>query len=132
MYGFNVQKEHLFIRNIYNKVEISTIESLSILKNYYKKFNRFLETVILFKICCNKLTLLKNDDDQQILKEFFTFDLDNEGDICELRDSIDNFKIIKKFGKYDYLDKIIGFAYSNIIKFKKTENIKGKYFLLLL
>ena len=125
-YDFIVQKEHLFIRNIYTKEEISSMENLSTLESYCKKFNRFLGTIILLKKYFNRLTTLNNDDDQQILKEFFTLGLNDEfEDICELRDSIDDFNVIKKFGKYDYIDEIIGLVYSNIMKFKKTENIKG-------
>ena len=50
----------------------------------------------------------------------------------KLRDATDGFKVPKKFGKNDYIDKIIGFVYSNNMKFRKTENIKGSAFQLTL
>ena len=71
------------------------MENLSTFENYYKKINRFLEIIILLGKYFNRSTTLKNDDDQQILKEFFTFDLNDEfEDISELRDAIDDFKVI--------------------------------------
>ena len=50
----------------------------------------------------------------------------------KLRDATDDFKVPKKFRKNDYIDKIIGFVYSNNMKFRKTENIKGPAFQLTL
>ena len=50
----------------------------------------------------------------------------------KLRDATDDFKVAKKFGKNNYIDKIIGFVYSNNMKFRKTENIKGPAFQLTL
>ena len=67
-FDFIVKKQHLFIQNIYNKEEIPSMENLSNLENYYKKFYLFLETVVLLEKCFNRLTTLKNNDDQKILK----------------------------------------------------------------
>ena len=50
----------------------------------------------------------------------------------KLRDATDDFKVPKKFGKKYYINKIIGFVYSNNMKFRKTENIKGSAFQLTL
>ena len=95
-YNFIAQTEHLFVRNTYNKEEISSMENLSTLENFYKKFNRILETVILLERYFNRLTTLKNGDGQQILKELFTFDLNDKfEDICKFCDAIDDFKVIR-------------------------------------
>ena len=102
---------NLFIRNIYRREDILSMENLSTLRNYYEKFGCFLKTVILLERYFNKLTTLTNSDDQQILKEFFSCDLNDEfEDIDEVRDAIDDFKVVKNFGKYEYIDKIIGFV----------------------
>lgn len=53
------------------------------------------------------------------LKRFFNED-------SAVYDAIDNCKIIEKYG--DYGNKIIGLAYTHIMDFKKTENIKGAIF----
>ena len=94
------------------------MENLSTLQNYYEKFGCFLKTVILLERYFNKLMNLTTIDDQGILKEFFSYDLNDQfedtGEVC---DAIDDFKVVKKFGKYDYIDKIIGFIYLNIMKF---------------
>ena len=50
----------------------------------------------------------------------------------KLRDATDDFKVPKKFGKNYYINKIIGFVYSNNMKFRKTENIKEPAFQLTL
>ena len=39
-YDFSVQKEHLFIRNIYSKEDFLSMENLSTLQNY-EKIGRF-------------------------------------------------------------------------------------------
>ena len=67
-YDFIVQKEHIFIRNIYSREDILSMENLSTLRNYFKKFGRFLKTVILLERYFNKLTTLTKNDDQEILK----------------------------------------------------------------
>lgn len=62
-----------------------------------------------------------------LLGEFFHHDLDNE--FCylgEIRDAIDEFKVVRKLGKCDYIDKIIGFVYTNIMNIK-TEKVKSPF-----
>lgn len=77
-----------------------------------KKLVVFFKTVILLERYFKKLTTLKNNDEQKTLKEFFSYDLNNEfEDIGNVRNTIDDFKLVKSFGKYDYIDKIIDFAY---------------------
>ena len=39
----------------------------------------------------------------------------------EIRDEIDKLKVVKKNGKWDYIDEIIGFVFANAIKLKTTE-----------
>ena len=77
-----------------------------------KKLVVFFKTVILLERYFKKLTTLTNNDEQKTLKEFFSYDLNNEfEDIGNVRNTIDDFKLVKSFGKDDYIDKIIDFAY---------------------
>ena len=65
-----------------------------------------------------------------LLGEFFHYDLDNE--FCylgEIKDAIDEFKVVRKFSKCHYIDKIIGFIYTNIMNIKTTEKVKSAIFL---
>ena len=60
------------------------------------------------------------------LEDFLHYDLTNE--FChlgEVRDAIDEFKVVKKFGKYDYIDKIICFVHANIMNLRQTEKNLG-------
>ena len=43
----------------------------------------------------------------------------------ELKEAIDEIEVPKKFGKHNYIDKIICFIYSSIMKFSKTDKVKG-------
>lgn len=36
--------------------------------------------------------------------------------------------MVKKYAKWDYIDKIIGFVYANAMKLKTTEKFKGPIF----
>ena len=75
-------------------IQLYCSKRTSIYQKYLQQRN-FLEIIILLGKYFNRSTTLKNDDDQQILKEFFTVDLNDEfEDISELRDAIDDFKVI--------------------------------------
>lgn len=47
----------------------------------------------------------------------------------QIRDAIDEFKVVRKFGKCDYINKIIGFVHVNIMKVKKTRKSQSPGFL---
>lgn len=64
--------------------------------------------------------------EKDTLEVFLHYDLTNE--FChlgEVRDAIDEFKVVKSFGKYDYIDKIICFVYANIMNPRQTEKNLG-------
>ena len=64
-----------------------------------------------------------------LLEEFLRYDLTDE--FChlgEIRDTIDEFKAMRKFGKCDYIDKTTRFVYANIMKLKETEKVKAPTF----
>ena len=127
-YNFVVQQENLFIRKIYSREDILSMQSLSTLKKYYEKFCCFSKTVI-FLERYNKSTNLTSNNDQETWKEFFTYDLNDEfEDTDEIYDAIDDFIVVKNCGQYNNIDKIIGSVSSNIMKFKKAENVKSPIF----
>ena len=45
-YDFVVEKEHLFIRNIYSREELPSRDKISNIFDYYEQFGRFIEIVI--------------------------------------------------------------------------------------
>ena len=68
------------------------------------------------------------------IKEIFYEDLDEYNYFSEVYDNIDGCKIVEKYGdhvrkKSNRINKIIGFVYSLIMTFKRTNNIKGAIFL---
>ena len=64
-----------------------------------------------------------------ILEEFLYYYLNGEfPHYGEIRDAIDELKVVKKNGKWDYIDEIIGFVYANFMKLKTTEKVKGPVF----
>lgn len=64
--------------------------------------------------------------EKDTLEDFLHYDLTNEfWHLGEVRDAIDEFKVAKNFGKYDYIDKIICFVYANIMNPRQTEKNLG-------
>lgn len=45
--------------------------------------------------------------------------------ISEFKEDVDSVAVARKFGKYEFLDKIISFIYSTLIKFVETDQVKG-------
>lgn len=46
--------------------------------------------------------------EKDTLEEFLSYDQNNKFcQLGEVREAIDEFKIVKKFGKFDYIDKIL-------------------------
>lgn len=53
-------------------------------------------------------------------------DLDNmHSTISEFKEDVDSVDVARKFGKYEFSDKIISFIYSTLIKFVETDQVKG-------
>ena len=52
-YDFVVEKEHVFIRNIYSKKEIAEVENISDITDYHGEFGRFIKIGILLKKLLN-------------------------------------------------------------------------------
>lgn len=53
-------------------------------------------------------------------------DLDNMySTISEFKEDVDSADVARKFGKYEFSDKIISFIYSTLIKFVETDQVKG-------
>ena len=122
-YAFILDREQLFIRNIYSKIELQSMEDIRDICNYQDSFERFIKLVPLLE---NSLENPRGIREKDTREDFLRYDLNNE--FChlgEVREAIDKFKVVKKFGKCDYIDKIIYFVYSNIMNLRQTENIKG-------
>ena len=45
--------------------------------------------------------------------------------ISEFKEDVDSVAVARKFGKYEFLDKIISFIYSTLIRFVETDQVKG-------
>ena len=48
-YDFVVEKEHLFIRNVYSKQELADMENISNIEDFHKEFGRFVKIVMLLE-----------------------------------------------------------------------------------
>ena len=81
----------------------------------------------------NRTISSSNVDGIETLKRFFHEDLVDYDDFSEVYEAIDDFKIIEKYGDYGRkknvrINKIIGFTYANIMKFKTRNKVKGAIF----
>lgn len=68
-YKCTVQKEQLYLRNIYSDVDRKKFENSSMLKNYYKAFDYFLHIVALLNKYCNKISNIE-DVDHDVMATF--------------------------------------------------------------
>ena len=68
-YKCTVQKEQLYLRNIYSDVDRKKFENSSTLKNYYKAFDYFLHIVALLNKYCNKISNIE-DVDHDVMATF--------------------------------------------------------------
>ena len=48
-YNFAVEKDHLFIRNVFSKQELADMENISNIKDYHKEFGPFVKIVMLLE-----------------------------------------------------------------------------------
>ena len=103
------------------------MDNISDISDYYEQFGDFIKILIqLEKRLCNSRI-----GESPILEGFLYYDLNGEfSHYWEIRDAIDEFKVVKKYGKSEYIDKIIGFVYANVMKLKTTEKVKGPIFSL--
>lgn len=112
-YNFIVDREHLFIGNVYSKNELESMEDIRHICSYQDCFERFIKLIPLLEKNFENPREIKEKDP---LTDFLRFDLNNEfGHLGEVREAADEFKVVKMFGKCDYMDKIICFIYSNTI-----------------
>ena len=124
-YNFVVEKEHLFIRNIYSKEELGEMKDISDISDYHEKFKIFIKIVMLLGKKFGNYRM----EEKHLLEEFFHYDLDDKfSHFGKLRDAIDEFKVVRKFGKCNYIDKIIGFVDVNIMNFEKTGEVNPLIF----
>ena len=105
------------------------MDNISDILDYEEQVGCFIKIVIqLQKRLCNPRTR-----ENPVLEEFLHFDLNGECSHCgEIRDAIDEFKVVSKYGKWDYIDEIIGFVYANVIELEDlicsatfVDNVKG-------
>ena len=71
-YDFTVQQEHLFLRNIYSTEDLSKMDNLKTLEDFYEAFKFFLEVVVLLEKCGNRQMSLSDLDGVETLKRFFS------------------------------------------------------------
>ena len=122
-YDFIVQREHLFIRNIYTEDELGKMETTKDLCNYYDSFKKSIELVPIMEQALECPQWIK---EKEKLEEFMGEDLNNVyAHLGEVKEAIDEVEVKKKIGKSNYIDKIICFIYSSIMKFCETDKVKG-------
>ena len=59
-YDFVVEKEHLFIRNIYSREELASMDNISDVSDYYEQFGCFIKIVIQLEKCLCSPIIGKN------------------------------------------------------------------------
>ena len=76
------------------------MERLKALEDYYRNFEYFLGVVVLLDKHFSRLTYLTVLEDQETLKMLFYEGLAEYSDFFEAYDTIDDFKIVEKYGDY--------------------------------
>lgn len=101
-YDFVYKKEHHFIRNIYSPEELFSMDNISDISDYYEQFGDFIKILIqLEKRLCNSRM-----GKSPILEGFLYYDLNGEfSHYWEIRDATDEFKVVKRYGKSEYIVK---------------------------
>ena len=122
-YDFVVYMEQLFIRNIYSEKELEKMENLKTNCNYRECFEKFIELIPIIE------NVLKNPQwirEKEKIENSLRFDLnDVYSHLGEVKEAIDDVKVLKKIGKCNYIDKIICFIYSGFMNFCQTYKAKG-------
>ena len=55
-YDFTVQKEYLFLNEIYSSDDLKRLENISSLEKFYDAFDHFPEGAVLLNKCCSRNT----------------------------------------------------------------------------
>lgn len=133
-YDFAVQKEHLFLGNIYSDADLKKSENISTFKNYYIAFDYFLHVAILLNNYYHKNSDIGNVN-HGVMAAFLDEILNLKCNFfLELYQKIEDvhLKSTNLGRKRNYQDKNInknmGFAYTNIIKFPKDDLINNGIF----
>ena len=123
-FDFTVQQKHLFVKTIYSQNDLFKMKRLRTLEDYYKKFEYFLEVVVLLDKCLNRLTNLTVLEDQETLKDFSMKICPNTMIFLRSMTLSMIFKIVNRYSDYgrkkgNLINKVIGLVYSHIMNFKK-------------
>ena len=120
--NFVVEREHLFLRNIFTLNELREMK-IDNIEEYYQIIDRLVES---FPEVENALD---TEDMSEEFKNFLLEDLiDQYPTLREMKDDINHIILPKKpfcANKFDFSDKIISFTYSTLIKFLRTNKVKG-------
>ena len=122
-YDFIIEMEHLFLRNIFRKNKLEKIENLENIEYYSGCFEKFIELIPIVEGATGIPHRIK---EKEKLENFMRDDLNDVfSHLGELKEAIDEVKVVKKFDKSPYIDKITCFIYSAVMDFCKTDKING-------
>ena len=121
-YNFEVEREHLFLRNIFTPNELKEMR-IDNTEEYIQIIDRLLEF----------FPEIENAPDtggmSEEFKNFLLEDFNNQySTLREIKDDINHIVLPKKLffeNKFDFSDKIICFIYSTLMKFVRTNKVKG-------
>ena len=116
--NFVVEREHLFLRNVFTLNELREMK-IDNIEEYYQIIDRLVES---FPEVENAL------DTEDMSEEFKNFLLENLIDQYPTLRDINHIILPKKpffANKFGFSDKIISFTYSTLIKFVRTNKVKG-------
>ena len=83
--------------------------------NYYSRFKKFIEFIPIVEDALENPHWIRK---KKKLEDFMCYDLnDVYSHLGEIKEAIDEVKVVKRFGKFAYIDKIICFIYSTVIDF---------------
>ena len=118
--NFIIECKHLFLSNIYSSTDPKEMD-IDTTGKFHDIIYRLLELSPMFQRALN----IRYMSDE--FKNFMMEDLENVyTNLSELKEHIDHIAIPKKlFTKIRFVDKTIAFIYSTLVKFCKTNKIKG-------
>ena len=102
---FIVEMEHLFIRNIYSDKDLEKMENLKYICNYNACFEKFIELIPKVEDAIENPQWIREKDK---FEDFMRYDLnDVYSHLSEMKEAIDELKIVKKIDKFAYIGKKI-------------------------
>ena len=109
-----------FFRNIYSNADLQEMK-IDDIENYYEIFDKLVELSPVVE------TALEDEDISDAFEDFMLEELNNlYSTVEELKETNDNVIVPKKrFVRTNFLDKIITFIYSTLIKFAEMDKVKG-------